>query len=301
MRQPYRPDARAVSAQLCVVEQQEENRTEAPGRHERARRSVLARSLAALVAVVCWCGPVSTKANAQQDRLSRTAAAAWTVLHGVAKECPAFPDEQARLNKLDWSGRSISGGSAKQFANALERDPKQKARTDADVQQIINTAGGCDSDALREWQAEARKLIDIYTQSLAAPEESIVVNWPKPALLEPIHVSVEKGGQDVQGREYLKLSLHNPSKASIGVALAGKELRAGLCSDLTSKELPITQQSYRTSKLAQIAPGETLQANLVLSADCFEEMGESALMGTLILETPAGTEYRAIAVLGIRN
>ena len=232
------------------------------------------------------------------DGFSRSAAVIWAMLHGIAEVCPKFPQEQARLDKLDRVVRSTGRGSIKSFVEDLERDPRKKTRFDADVQGIIATAGGCDSEALQERQADGRQLIDVHTQWLAAPAESIVVNWPSPALQEPIHLSVEGRGRDADGRQYLKLLMRNSSKEPVGVALSGKELRAGLCSELTSTELPITQQSYRATRSVRLAPGESFRANVTLSADCFEE-DKSALMGTLILETPAGTEYRGIAVLGI--
>jgi hypothetical protein len=212
--------------------------------------------------------------------------------------CPNFPQEKARLGKLDRIAKSRGQGSVKRFVEELERDPKKKVRLDADVQHIVAIAGGCESENLREWQAGGRQLIDTHTQRLAAPAESIVVSWPSPALQEPIHLSVEGRGRDADGRQYLKLFIRNSSKEPVGVALSGKELRAGLCSELTSTELPITQQSYRATRSVRLAPGESFHANVTLSADCFEE-DKSALMGTLILEMPAGTEYRGIAVLGI--
>lgn len=232
------------------------------------------------------------------EQFSRSAAVIWTMLHGIARVCPKFPQEQARLDKLDRVVRSTGRGSIKSFVEDLERNPRKRARLDADVRTVIETAGGCDSEALQEWQAGGRQLIDVHTQWLAAPAESIVVNWPSPALQEPIHLSVEGRGRDAEGRQYLKLLMRNSSKEPVGVALSGKELRAGLCSELTSTELPITQQSYRATRSARLAPGESFHANVTLSADCFEE-DKSALMGTLILETPPGTEYRGIAVLGI--
>lgn len=201
--------------------------------------------------------------NAEQPRLSRTAAMSWLALHGIAKVCPAFPDEGERLAKLDQVVLSTGQNSVKQFVNALESDPKRKASLDKDVRLIVQTAGGCDTDALREWQADGWRVIDTNTQLLAAHGGSIVVNWPTPALLEPIHVSVERRGHDAQGREYLMLSLRNPSKDAIGVALSGKALHAGLCPDPTSMELPITQQSNRAAKVARLASGESLQAKLI--------------------------------------
>lgn len=145
----------------------------------------------------------------------------------------------------------------------MERDPKRKACTDADVQQIIETAGGCDADALRERQAEGRQPIDTYTQMLNTPVGSVVVNWPAPALQGAVHMSIARRGRDAEGHEYLKLLLWNPSKEAIGVALAGKGLRAGLCPDLTSPELPITQQSYRATEFARLAPATCALAALL--------------------------------------
>jgi hypothetical protein len=234
------------------------------------------------------------------DEFSGSAAFVWATLHGIASVCPNFPQEQARLDKLDRIAQSKGQGSIKLFVEDLERNPKKKVRLTADVQTIIETAGDCDSEALQEWQAGGRQLIDTHTQWLAASPQSVVVNWPSPALLEPIEVSVEGRSRDAQDRQYLKLLLRNSSKTPVGVALSGKELRAGLCSELTSTEVPITRQSYRATRLARLAPGESLHAKVTLSADCFEE-DTSALMGTLILETPTGPEYRSIAVLGIRD
>ena len=241
---------------------------------------------------------VRVGSNDGLDGFSRSAAVTWAMLHRIAEICPKFPQEQARLDKLDRVVRSTGRGSIKSFVADLERNPRKRARFDADVLSVIEATGGCNSEGLQEWQAGGRQLIDVHTQWLAAPAESIVVNWPSPALREPIHLSVEGRGRDAGGRQCLKLLMRNSSKEPIGVALSGKELRAGLCSALTSTELPITQQSYRATRLVRLAPGESFRANVTLSADCFEE-DKSALMGTLILETPAGTEYRGIAVLGI--
>ena len=251
-----------------------------------ARRSRCRGAQHAFCAVSCWCS------------IRRRAAVIWTMLHGIARVCPKFPQEQARLDKLDRVVRSTGRGSIKSFVEDIERNPRKKARLDADVQRVIEVTGGCDSEELQEWQAGGRQLIDVHTQWLTAPAESIVVNWPSPALQEPIHLSVEGRGRDAEGRQYQKLLMRNSSKEPVGVALSGKESRDGLCSELTSTELPITQKSYRATKSVRLAPGESFRANLTLSADCLEE-DKSALMGTLILETPAGTEYRGIAVLGI--
>jgi len=261
-------------------------------------RTFIARAISTVL-FLSACLPIS--ANAQQVGISKTAAVAWTILHGIGDLCPSFPDEQARLDKLDRAALASGDDSVKQFVNVMERDPKRKARTEADVKQIVETVGGCDADALGERQAEGRQLIDTYTQMLNTPDGAIVVNWPAPALRGPVHMSVARRGHDAEGREYLKLMLQNPSKEAIGVALAGKGLRAGLCPDLTSEELPIAPQSYRATKFARLAPGESLQANVTLSADCFEDRDGAALMGTVILDTETGTEYRAFGVLGIQD
>ncbi len=262
------------------------------------RRTFIERALSTVLFLSAC---LSISANAQQVGISRSAAVAWTILHGIGEVCPAFPDEQARLEKLDQAALASGDDSVKQFVNTMGRDPIRKTRTDADVKQIVETVGGCDADALRERQAEGRQLIDTYTQMLNSPDRGVLVNWPAPALNGPVHMSVTRRGHDGEGREYLKLMLHNLSKEAIGVALAGKGLRSGLCPDLTSEELPIAQQSYRATKFARLAPGESLQADVTLSADCFEDRDGAALMGTVILDTETGTEYRAFGVLGIQD
>ncbi|AXV84551.1 hypothetical protein CJO92_24165 (plasmid) [Ralstonia solanacearum] len=221
-------------------------------------------------------------------------------MHGLANVCPAFPDEQARLDRLEEVAVSTYQYSVKQYISNLNRNPILRKRAEIDVQQILSLNGGCHTDAMLEWQAEGRRLIDVYTQSLAVPDGSVVTHWPSTALLGPIHVSVEGRGHDNDGREYLKLLLRNDSEDRVGVALAGKDLRADICSDLSSAELPITGQSYRATRLARLASGESMRARLTLGADCFD-FDQSDLMGTLIIETRSGVESRAITILGIRD
>ncbi|MHA6823921.1 hypothetical protein ACQUKI_20655 [Ralstonia pseudosolanacearum] len=240
--------------------------------------------------------------SSAQDRLREigTAIATWTALHDLAKVCSNFPDEQARLDRLEEVTVSTYQYSVKQRISNLNRNSSWRNRAETDVQKVVRANGGCDTDAMLEWQAEGRRQIDIGTQWLSVPDGSVVVHWPSPALLVPIHVSAEGRGHGSDGHTYLKVLLRNDSKDTVGVALAGKDLRDGLCTDLTSAELPMTGQSYRATKLARLAPGESMRGQLMLSTDCFES-DDSDLMGTLVIETKSGVEYRAIAVLGIRD
>jgi len=132
MRQPYRPDARAVSAQPCVVEQQEKNRTEVVSRHERARRSVLARALAALVAVVTWCGPVQVS-----WQLARDGAAA--IVTADAVPITALTDQRA-----SWltTGRIVVRWGMQQAQAGAITDPTAPIRFTPTLTQTTGAGGG---------------------------------------------------------------------------------------------------------------------------------------------------------------
>ncbi len=264
-----------------------------------SKKSRILPLITVIVSLLTMCSPTSSSAQ-DRSREIGTALATWKALHDLAKVCANFPDEQARLDRLEAVTVSTYQYSVKQRISNLNRDSSWWNRMETDVELVVRANGGCDTDAMLEWQAEGRRQVDVYTQSLAALDGSVVVHWPSPALLAPIHVSVERRGHESDGHTYLKVLLRNDSKDTVGVALAGKDLRDGLCTDLTSVELPTTGQSYRATKLARLASGESMWAQLKLSTDCFES-DDSNLMGTLVIETKSGVEYRSIAVLGIRD
>ncbi|CBJ41191.1 hypothethical protein (plasmid) [Ralstonia solanacearum CMR15] len=270
-----------------------------PEIYTASRKSRVSPFIVVITFLLTMCSAISSSA---QDRLREigTAMAAWTALDELAKVCSNFPDEQGRLDRLEEVTVSTYQYSVKQRISNLNRNSSWRNRVETDVQKVVRANGGCDTDAMLEWQAEGRRQIDIDTQWFSVPDGSVVVHWPSPALLVPIHVSVEGLGHGSDGHTYLKVLLRNDSKDIVGVALAGKDLRDGLCTDLTSAELPTTGQSYRATKLARVAPGESMRVQLKLGTDCFES-DDSDLMGTLVIETKSGVEYRAIAVLGIQG
>lgn len=254
----------------------------------------------ALMLLAGFCLPVNSSAQSGREHEMVSTVSAWMVLHGFADVCPTFPDESARLERLDGVMVSNHHVSAKQYVLDLKSNPRWQKRQETDLQLIVKMSGGCGTDAMLEWQAGARRYVDTATQALATPDGNVVTNWPAPALQTPVLIAIEGKGTDQDGHEYLKLSLRNVSTQPLGVALSGKELRAGVCSELTSTELPLTGQTYRPTVLAHLAPGDSIRGDLKLSSDCvaFDDL---ALIGTVILETEIGVEYRAIANLSIKD
>ncbi|WP_198406745.1 hypothetical protein [Ralstonia solanacearum] len=54
----------------------------------------------------------------------------------------------------------------KQRISNLNRDSSWWNRMETDVELVVRANGGCDTDAMLEWQAEGRRQVDVYTQSL---------------------------------------------------------------------------------------------------------------------------------------
>lgn len=233
-------------------------------------------------------------AQTRQMREIKGAVLLWTRLQGLHSECPGSPDDEWRLQRL--STLAEAHFSPRDYLKELNAQPEWSAGLTRDVRMILKGAGGCGTDAMREWVAGARRVLDTTMQYVSG---AVTTHWPAPALLAPIRIDIK--GMDMAGADdpgTLRVSIHNPEQDRVGVALSGKELRAGLCSTITSPDMPITVATDVPDRLLIVAPGESKSVALVLDPECFAQTTGS-FSGAVVIVRNGAAEYRALDQLEI--
>lgn len=216
----------------------------------------------------------------------------WTRLQALREVCSNIPDEQQRFNQLANAASLKLDFSPVAYLNKLIARPAWKDELATDVQSIVKGAGGCETRAMQEWIAGARRLLDTTTQWVTGSSATV---WPAPALIAPIRLEIE-GLETVDDADpgTLRLSIHNPGQRAVGVALSGKDLRANLCMTFSSPDIPITVNTDVPVQLLTIQPAETKKVTLILDREeCFAET-EISLWGVFIVVRDSAVEYWAV-------
>ncbi len=137
MRQPVSASARAALALPRAVAQQEEQGVPASAdvtasRYDSARRSILARTLAAVVAVITWCGPVQISWQAARQ------SAATIATHGTS------PLDVLAEQHASWltTGRILVRWGLQQAEAAPITDPTAPIRFTPTLTQTTGAGGG---------------------------------------------------------------------------------------------------------------------------------------------------------------
>ncbi len=134
MRQPVPARARAALEQPCAVAQQQAQHCDDAGtadtvsRHDRARRSLVARSIAAAVALISWLGPVQVSWQAARQ------SAATMALHGATADSPFTSWLTTGRLLVRWSLREAQAGAI--------TDPTAPIRFTPTLTQTTGQGGG---------------------------------------------------------------------------------------------------------------------------------------------------------------
>ncbi len=222
----------------------------------------------------------------------------WSLLQKLKDVCPGAPDQHWRLQRLATAIGSSVPLDAMQYAAALRANARWNASLERDVADLLQMVGGCETDAMREWQASAWRYLDSQIQLFAG---DVTTQWPAPAVGEPIRLNILRfEAEDDDDPGVLQVSAVNVGTRRVGIALSGKELRSGLCPSVTSADIPITEQGDFPVQTLMLAPNETKRLALKLGKDCFiDDVG--ALSGAMIVVRDEFVEYRAFNQLGIRR
>ncbi len=134
MRQPVPARARAALEQPCAIAQQQEQHCDHAGtadtvsRHDRARRSLVARSIAAAVALISWLGPVQVSWQAARQ------SAATMALHGATADSPFTSWLTTSRLLVRWGMREAQAGAI--------TDPTAPIRFTPTLTQTTGQGGG---------------------------------------------------------------------------------------------------------------------------------------------------------------
>ncbi len=138
MRQPVPARARAALEQPCAVAQQQAQHCDDAGtadtvsRHDRARRSFVARSIAAAVALISWLGPVQVSWQAARQ------SAATIALHGAA----ASDGYDSPFTSWLTTGRLLVRWSLREAQAGAITDPTAPIRFTPTLTQTTGQGGG---------------------------------------------------------------------------------------------------------------------------------------------------------------
>lgn len=235
-------------------------------------------------------------ADARQVSAIKGAVWLWTRLDGLRKDCPELQNEDWRLGRLEDAISPEVLFSPIDYLKGLKSQVSWDEMLNFEVSMITKAVGGCGTDAMREWVAGARRLLDTTSQNARV---NVNTTWPASALQEPIKIDIE-GLMAVndQSPGTLQVLLHNPEQGPVGIALSGKELRAGLCTTFTSADVPITNATDIPGRLLILQPGETKSIALTLDEECFAETVGS-LSGAVVIVRNGVVEYRALSQLNV--
>ncbi|MHA6853424.1 two-partner secretion domain-containing protein, partial [Ralstonia pseudosolanacearum] len=134
MRQPVTARARAALEQPCAIALQQEQHGASAGtadpvsRHDRARRSFVARSIAAAVALISWLGPVQVSWQAARQ------SAATIALHGTTVDSPFTSWRTTGRLLVRWGLRQAQAGAI--------TDPTAPIRFTPTLTQTTGQGGG---------------------------------------------------------------------------------------------------------------------------------------------------------------
>lgn len=134
MRQPVTARARAALAQPCAIALQQEQHGASAGtadtvsRHDRTRRSFVARSIAAAVALISWLGPVQVSWQAARQ------SAATIALHGTTVDSPFTSWRTTGRLLVRWGLRQAQAGAI--------TDPTAPIRFTPTLTQTTGQGGG---------------------------------------------------------------------------------------------------------------------------------------------------------------
>ncbi|WP_275760261.1 filamentous hemagglutinin N-terminal domain-containing protein [Ralstonia pseudosolanacearum] len=131
MRQPVTARARAALEQPCAIAQQHCDRAgtaDTASRHDRARRSFVARSIAAAVALISWLGPVQVSWQAARQ------SAATIALHGTTVDSPFTSWHTTGRLLVRWGLRQAQAGAI--------TDPTAPIRFTPTLTQTTGQGGG---------------------------------------------------------------------------------------------------------------------------------------------------------------
>ncbi|XAQ42756.1 hemagglutinin [Ralstonia solanacearum] len=131
MRQPVTARARAALEQPCAIAQQHCDRAgtaDTASRHDRARRSLVARSIAAAVALISWLGPVQVSWQAARQ------SAATIALHGTTVDSPFTSWRTTGRLLVRWGLRQAQAGAI--------TDPTAPIRFTPTLTQTTGQGGG---------------------------------------------------------------------------------------------------------------------------------------------------------------
>ncbi|MGE1005653.1 hemagglutinin [Ralstonia pseudosolanacearum] len=131
MRQPVTARARAALEQPCAIAQQHCDRAgtaDTASRHDRARRSFVARSIAAAVALISWLGPVQVSWQAARQ------SAATIALHGTTVDSPFTSWRTTGRLLVRWGLRQAQAGAI--------TDPTAPIRFTPTLTQTTGQGGG---------------------------------------------------------------------------------------------------------------------------------------------------------------
>ncbi|MGA4438279.1 filamentous hemagglutinin N-terminal domain-containing protein, partial [Ralstonia nicotianae] len=131
MRQPVTARARAALEQPCAIAQQHCDRAgtaDTASRHDRARRSFVARSIAAAVALISWLGPVQVSWQVARQ------SAATIALHGTTVDSPFTSWRTTGRLLVRWGLRQAQAGAI--------TDPTAPIRFTPTLTQTTGQGGG---------------------------------------------------------------------------------------------------------------------------------------------------------------
>lgn len=233
--------------------------------------------------------------KAGPDREISGAVWVWTHLQDLRTVCPGRADESWRFERLNRAALSKFHFSAADYLAQLKAQPNWDEEQTRQVRAIVKGAGGCDTAAIQEWIAQARRVVDVAAQAVGDE----MPHWPAPALSTPIRIEIDRlEAVHELDPGTLRAAIHNPGPGSVGIALSGRDLNAGLCASVTSPDMPVTVATDVPGRLLVIQAGETRNVALTLDRECLAA-SPGHFWGVIILVRNEVVEYRSITLFDI--
>jgi hypothetical protein len=234
---------------------------------------------------------------AVDDYALRQALIAWDMLSKAGTICPRLGKETARLDDIQNVAQARLHVSAKALHITLAREDPPLLMTANQAAAVVANAGGCNAPALAQWQGSARWVTDTSLQVIAG-EAPANLAWPAQAALEkPLRITVLGQQRDMANALTVQLLLANEGPAPARVALLASQLFVGLCTQVGSRDVPITA-GYVPTQWLTIPPRFKAPITLVLGASC-KPQPRVNVGGAIAVDMGQGVRYRRFLLRGV--
>lgn len=243
---------------------------------------------------------VSTASPATVENYTlRQAVMAWDMLSKVDVLCPDGDrdGEARRLDELEVVATRRLKLSAKGVLDKLREEVPPVLMTPEQAVRVVANAGGCKTDALREWRGRAAFVADTSTQVLAGQARADR-QWPRDTALEqPLRITVLGQREDAVYGNAVWLRVENLGSMPVRFSLLGQQTFVGLCTRLTITGAAAAQ-GYAPGEWSVLSGRVSTSVIITSDTSCARQRRVN-VGGAIVVDNGKGPRYWRFLLRGV--